>query len=256
VVDVFSEVDEQLRSDQIKNLFLKYLPGVLGGLAALLVLAFAYWGFSSYRQSTAEKASAAYAQGMDSLTKGDSAAAFAQFAVAAKSASAIYRSLALQQQGAIRLDQNKVSEAVSLFDEAAKAAPDPVVADTARLKSAYALLDTASYADLEARLKPLTDAQRPLSAMAKECLAFAELKAGKTSAARSDFVVLSLLASASDDIRQRAGAAIAMIDKGQGPQLVATVKAALTQSSNPLFPEGPPVSGPAPTANAQPEPAQ
>ena len=226
---------------------------MLGG--GLLALALAYWGFAQYSQSSAQKASAAYAQGVDSLGRGDAAGAFQQFGVAAKSPSAIYRSLALQQQASIRLDQKKTPEAVSLFDQAAKAAPDKIVADVARLKSAYALLDTASYADIEARLTPLTDPQRPVSALAKEALAFAKLKAGMLKQARNDFVILSLLPSASDAVRQRAHAALALIDDGSASQLGATVQNALSLSSNPLFPEGPPTAA-APTANSQPEAAQ
>ncbi len=36
--------------------------------------------------------------------------------------------------------------AVKLFDQAAAAASDPIIGDAARLKSAFALLDTASSA--------------------------------------------------------------------------------------------------------------
>lgn len=256
MVDVFSEVDEQLRSERFKTSIQKYLPGVLGGLAAVVVLALAYWGWTVHRNSVAEKASAAYAQGVDTLAGGNVAAAYMQFAAAAKPSSAIYRSLSLQQQAGIRLSQGNSAEAVKLFDQAAKIAPDPMVADAASLKAAYALLDTASYGDIEARLNPLTDPERPFSALAKEALAFAELKAGMTKQARADFVVLTLLASASDDIRKRAQAAIGLIDDGSAAQLPAAVKSALSLSSNPLFPEGPPLSGAGAAANSQPEAAQ
>lgn len=251
MVDVFEEVDEQLRSDQLQTLFRKYLPWAAGGLAAGLVVALAVWGVMHYRQTNAEKASAVYAQGTDSLGRGDQAIAFAQFGEAAKDSSGVYRSLALQQQAGIRLDQNKTAEAVQLFDQAAKAASDPVVGDAARLKSAYALMDTASYADIEARLTPLANPQRPYSSLARLGLAFAKLKAGKVAEARSDFVVLSLLPTATDDMRQIAKEAEALIDSGSTAQLAATVKEAITMPSNPLFPQGVPAGAPAPT-NPQP----
>jgi len=260
VVDVFEEVDEQLRSDQFRTFLQKGLPGILGALAAVVLILLGVWGFTSYREAQSEKASAAYAAGGDKLTAGDANGAFAQFDIAAKTGAGIYKSLALQQEGAIRLDQGKVPEAVALFDQAASASHDQFVGDVARLKSAQALLDTASYADIEKRLTPLTDPQRPLSAMAKETLAFAKLKAGMTKQARADFEVLSLLPSATDGMRQRAHAAIALIDDGSAAQLNATVKAAQDVSNNPLFPEGPPQIGPAPTNtpqdSGQPEAAQ
>lgn len=256
MVDVFEEVDEQLRSDQFRTFMQKGLPAMLGGLVAVLLIVIGFWAYTNYRQGQAEKASAAYSAGVDKLSGGDANAAFAQFDIAAKSGSGVYKSLALQQEGAIRLDQGKVPEAVALFDQAAAASPDQFIGDVARLKSAQALLDTASYADIEKRLTPLTDPQRPLSAMAKEALAFAKLKAGMTKQARADFVVLSLLPSATDGMRQRAHAAIALIDDGSAAQLSATVKAAQDVSNNPLFPEGPPQIGPAPTQTPQPEAAQ
>jgi hypothetical protein len=227
VVDVFGEVDEQLRSEQIKRFYEKYLPGVLGALAAALVLALGYWGWTSYRTGLADKASAAYGRGVEFLSHGDAANAQKQFQAAADAGSASYRWLALQQEASMRLDQGKTAEAVALFDQSANTAPDPMLADAARLKSALALIDTASYADVEKRLLPLTDAQRPFSASAREALAFAKLKAGDLKSARNDFQVLTLLPGATDDMRTRAQAAIAMIDDGSAAQLGAAVKAAL-----------------------------
>ncbi len=256
MVDVFGEVDEQVRSEQFRVFLQKGLPIILGGLAAALLIVLGFWGYSSYRQAQAEKASAAYAAGGEKLAAGDANAAFTQFDAAAKEGSSIYKSLALQQEGAIRLDQGKLPEAVALFDKAADAAPDQFIGDVARLKSALALSETASFADIEKRLTPLADPQRPLSAMAKEALAFAKLRAGMTKPARADFVVLSLLPSATDDIRQRAHAAIALIDEGSAAQLNATVKAAQDVTNNPLFPEGPPQLGPSPNNAPQPEAAQ
>ena len=55
----------------------------------------------------------------------------------------------------------------------------PLIADAARLKSALALMDTAPYADIETRLKPLLDEKRPYRIAAREALAMAKLKAGK-----------------------------------------------------------------------------
>ena len=256
MVDVFDEVDEQVRSDQFRAMLFKYGPGVLGGLAAILLVALVWWGYTSMREAAADKASTAYSAGMEKLAQGDAKGAFAQFGAAADASSGVYKSLALQQQGSIRLEENNTAAAVDLFDKAAKASPDQMVGDLARLKSAQALMDTASYADEEARLKPLTDANRPLSALAREALAFAKLQAGKLKEARADFVVLSLLSSASDPVRQRARVAIALIDDGSAAQLNATVKASQSLAANPLFPEGPPSAGPAPTTAPQPEPAQ
>jgi hypothetical protein len=242
VVDVFEEVDEQIRSDHYQNLALRYLPWVGGALVLALVAALGVWGFTHYQLTNAQKASEAYAQGLDDLSRNDADHAFNAFGVAAKSPSAAYRSLALMEQAGIRLNQQRTAEAVKLFDAAAEADKAPVLADAARLKSAFAVLDTASYADIEARLKPLTDSKRPYAPMAREALAIAKLRAGRANEARSDFVVLSLMADAPDDVRERAKFAMTMIDSGGLAGLPALVKAAQA------LPPAPPASVAAPGA--------
>jgi hypothetical protein len=256
VVDVFEEVDEQLRADRVQVLFRRYLPWIAGGLGVGLAIALAVWAFDSYSQKKIEQGSTVYAQGMDSLGKGDTAGALKQFSDAAKATSGAYRALALNQVAAIDLDQGKLDLATKAFADAANASHEPILADAARLKSAYAILDTASYADVEKLLKPLIDPKRPYSPLAREALAWAKLRAGKIAEARADFVVLSLLPSAPDNLHERAHAAIGLIDGGTAGQVAATVKEAVAQPSNPLFPQIAPAGGPAPSPTQQPGPAQ
>lgn len=73
MVDVFEQVEEELRSERYKRLARTWLP-VLGGLLAVaLVAALAWWGWQSYVSSQADKASAAYQQGIDALQEGKTA---------------------------------------------------------------------------------------------------------------------------------------------------------------------------------------
>jgi hypothetical protein len=249
VVDVFEEVDELVRSDRYKVLARRYLPWVGGILALALAAALGYWGYSRYQTDAAQKASSAYAVGMDALTRGDATQAFAAFGQAAKSPAPAYRSLALMQQAGVRLGQNRTAEAIALFDSAAKASSDPLLSDNAALKAAFALMDEGRYADAETRLKPLADNKRPYAAVAREALAMEKLVTGQTNAARSDFVVLSLMADAPESTRNRARIAMGMIDSHALGNLPAIIKAA---RALPTPPPGPPVPAPAnPNQNPQ-----
>ena len=239
MVDVFEEVEERLRADRYRTLAARYLPWVGGALLAALVVALAVWGYQKYRQDGVERASEAYAAGMTSLAHNDRDGAFREFGQAATSSSAAYKTLALMQQGGIRLAQQRSADAISLFDQAAAAAPNAVIGDAARLESAYLLLDTADLAQIEDRLKPLTSKpESPYSALAREAVAMAKLRAGKTADARGDFVVLALLPNAPDNVRQRAQAARDLIDSGSPAQVAAIVKAALALPPAPLIPPG------------------
>jgi hypothetical protein len=256
VVDVFEEVEEQLRSDRYRTLALRYLPWVGGILLAALVIALGIWGYGVFRQGGEEKASQAYASGLDSLAHHDPDQAYQRFGQAAGSSSAVYSALALMQQAGIRLDQQRTADAVALFDQAAKAAPNPIIGDAARLKSALALLDTAPEPEIEARLKPLTSkTDSPYYALAREAVAMAKLRAGRTADALNDFNVLTLLPNAPDSVRQRANAAKALIESRGAAGVAAIVKAALALPPAPMPTPGAPGAGPTDQDQA-PQPSQ
>lgn len=253
MVDVFDEVEEQLRSERYRSLAVKSLPFVAAAVAAVVIGVGGYWGWTSYQTTQANKASEGYQAALETAQKAGPAPAFAQFKAVADGGAKGYKALALLQMGDIRLEENKTKEAVGYFDEAAKAAPSVLLGDLARLKSAFALMDTASYKDLESRLTPLAGEKSPYRVYAKEALALAKLQAGDTAGARADFVILanSLDSSASDDVRQRAQAAIQLIDSGAAKDLGAAVKAAAALPALPPMTMGQPSTAPQAAPNAQ-----
>ena len=247
MVDLFDEVDEQLRSDRYVSLLRRIAPWVTGLFALVLLGYFAFWGYKSWQDRNLDTAAAAYQKGVAALSQGDVAGAQTSFQASAKAGAPGYKTLALMQQAALALADNKNDEAAKLYDQAAAAAPNQILGDLARLRAAQALLDTAPFAQIQTRLTPLADAKRPFAAYAKEALAMAELLAGKTPAARRDFTAVSLSFGAPEDMRQRAQLAIAAIDAGEAPSAVAGAKAAATMPPSPPLNLAPPISAaPAP----------
>lgn len=239
MVDVFEEVEDQIRIERYRGLAMRVLPWALGVGAAALIVALAFWGWDSYTRSQADKASETYMAALEATAQGDTSGAYAKFGEVAKSPAKGYRALALMAQGGMRMEAGKPDEAVKLWDEAAAAATDPVLGDLARLKSAFALLDTAPYKDIEGRLTPLMEDNRPYRLPAREALAFAKLMAGKPAEAKADFTYLSQVLGASDGMRRRAQAAIALIDSGSAGAIPAAAKAAaLLPPPPPQMPEG------------------
>ena len=214
LVDVFEQVEEELRSERYKRLARTWLPIGAGVGAVALIGALGWWGYQSWQTNEADKASAAYERGLEALQAGNAEGANTAFEEAAGSASKGYKVLALMQQAGIAVDQNKIKEAVALFDEAAKASGDPVLSDPAALKAAYLLIDTAPLEEVQKRLEPLTGDKRPFRAMAQEALAMAMLQHGKSSEAREIFVQLQLGQDAPEAVRQRAQLAVQTIDAG------------------------------------------
>ncbi len=231
MTDLFEEVEEQLRSDRYRALARKGAPWVLAVAAIALVVALVVWGLGQYRQQTTDKASIQYAAAMNAEAQGDKANAVKLFTDVSNSPSKAYKTLALMQLAGAKIASGKPEDtkaAVALFDQAAAAAPDDVLGDAARLKSAFAILDTAPFAEVEGRLGPLMKDGHPYRVQAREAMAFARLMKGDTKGARSDFVVITGTLEAPEGARQRARAAIDLIDTGSASSVPAAVKAGLT----------------------------
>jgi len=241
VTDVFEEVEEEIRSERLKRLARKWLPLVGGILVGALVVALVWWGWQSFQSSQASKASVAYQRGIESLQSGDTAGAETAFAEAEKVGNGAYKSLALQQRAGIAVQANRIPDAIKLFDAAAKADSDPLLADPARYKAALLLMDNGgTLEDLESRLAPLTEDERPMRPFAQEALGLTRLQFNKPAEAREQFVLLTLGQDVPDSVRQRAQAAISLIDAGLTSGLGSIVAAqSLVPPPEPAAPTGP-----------------
>jgi hypothetical protein len=258
VVDVFEEVEEQLRSARYQTIIRKAWPYLAGLFVVGVLVTLAVWGVRQQQLNAAAKASESYQQGLEALAKGDRAAAEQRFADVAGSGPAGYKALALMQQAGLRTTDRKTAEAVALLDQAGAAAKDPVLADAARLKAAYAAFDTSSVADMEKRLEPLAANGRPYSALAREALAMKRMAAGQTAAARQAFSLLAISPDAGEGLQARANIAVGVIDAGQARSLPAAVSAAAALPPSAALPPAPPPgaapAGPQSRAPASPSP--
>ena len=257
MTDLFEEVEEQLRSDRYRAIARKAAPWVLALAAAALVIALGIWGWRQYRQQATDKASEQYSAALTAQAQGQTSRAQQLWGEVAKSPAKAYASLALMQLGGAKIASGKpedVKAAVALFDQAAAAAPDDMLGDAARLKSAFAILDTAPFSEVEGRLAPLMKDGHPYRVQAREALAFAKLMKGDIAGARADFVVITGTLEAPEGARERARAAMGLIDTGSAKSVAATVKAA--QSLPPpmlVGPGGVPMGLAPPEAQGQPQ---
>jgi hypothetical protein len=251
VVDVFEQVEEELRSDRYKRLARTWLPVVGGVLLVALIAALAWWGWQKMETSKADKASIAYQRGLDSLESNNLVGADAAFTQAAEEGNAAYEALALQHRAGIAVQQNRVPAAVELLDEAATASRDALLHDAAALKAALLLMDTASLEDIQARLDPLIEEGRPFRAFARDALAMAQLQHGKTAEARATLVVLKNSLDTPRDLAQRADLAISSIDDGTAANL-AGVTAAMAAAEAEMAAARAPAAAPAPGARPAP----
>ena len=103
MTDFIEEVDEHLRSERYLTLARQWAPWFLAALAAAVVGWLGVWGYNVWQDRNIGKASIAYDKALTSLAQGDETGAYTGFEALGKSGPAGYRTLALMQQGNIRL---------------------------------------------------------------------------------------------------------------------------------------------------------
>jgi hypothetical protein len=228
VVDFVEEVEERLRAERYASFASRWLPWIIAALVALVIGWLGVWGWRTWQGRNVSRASTTYDAAMSAVVAGDQTGAFTSLAPIAKDGPAAYRSLALMTQADIRLGADKPAEAATLYDEAAKSAPNAIFRDLAHLRAAQALMDTAPYPQIQSRLQPLIGVGKPFDLLAREALAMAKLQAGKLQEARGDLNALILTLGVTQAMRTRAQAAIQLIDTGQAARVGEIVRQAAT----------------------------
>jgi hypothetical protein len=184
VTDIFNEVDEEVRREQLKRLWERY--GIyLVALCVLIVVGVGAWrGYEWWQGKQAAQSCAAFEQAVALAEAGKHQESEAAFARLAGDGTAGYRVLARLRQAA-ELAPTDRTAAIKAYDEiAADRNAGQVIQDLAAVRAGYLLVDTAPYAELLTRLEPLTANDRTFRHTAREILALSAWKAGDITAAR------------------------------------------------------------------------
>jgi hypothetical protein len=184
VADIFQEVDEEVRRDQLKKLWERYQYYVFAG-AVLVVLAVAGWrAYDWWETKKSAEAGAAFEAAIALSGQGKHAEAEAAFNKIAEDSTATYRELALLR-GAAEVAQTDPKAAVAAYDKvAANSSVRADLRDLASLRAGALLLDAGSYADARTRLEPLAGADHTFKHTARELLALSAWRAGDTTGAK------------------------------------------------------------------------
>lgn len=234
--DVFEEVEEGLRQDQVSTFLKKYGRYLIAGAVLILASIGGYQAYQSWRSNQAISYADKMAEAQKALAASKFDEAQKQYAEIAANAPAGYKAMAYMQLGAAHTGLNDMKAALADYDRAAAAAPDKTFAELARLKAAYVAADIEDFKQLDARLKPLVDAGGPLGLMARELLGVQAFANGDMVRAREEFTFLSVALDASEGVRQRAQISLAAL----GPKPAAAAPAS-----------APPASAPAPANGAK-----
>jgi hypothetical protein len=184
VSDIFDEVDEEVRRDQLKKLWDRYGTHLMV-LAVLVVVGVAAWrGYEYWQAKKAAEFGAQFTAAAILSEQGKHDEAEKAFARIAEQGTSGYRMLA-RLRGAAELAARDPKAAVAAYDDiATSSATGQPLKDFAALRAAMLLVDTAPFAEVSRRLEPLAAAGAPFRHSARELLAFAAWKGGDTAATR------------------------------------------------------------------------
>lgn len=217
VVDIFDEVEEDLRAERAEKLLKKY-AWVLIVVAVAIVGGAAGWQLWNRYQIKQDAAAASrYIAVQNAIeqpdgVKPDHLATLDQLATSAPQG---YRTLARLRAAGLKADAGDTPGAVALWNAvAADGNADHLLRDLASLLAAEREIDQGDPGQIEARLKPLAESSNPWSSLAREQLAMLDLRQGKSNDARQKLQALSIDIGAPSGLRARASALL----PGLGPQ--------------------------------------
>lgn len=210
--DIFREIDEELRKENLAKLWARHGRWVIVA-AVLLVVATAFGvGWRQYREQRSAAEGARFAAALDLVRDGKDKDAVDAFAAIGRQSGAGHAMLARMEEAALKARTGDLTGALTIYDQlAADTSLDPVYRAAATLLGAQAVLDKGDAKGAIQRLKSLTDGASPWHPFAIELTAFAQLKAGDSANARKSFQQLADDPNAPPGARQRAAQMIAAL---------------------------------------------
>jgi hypothetical protein len=211
VSELFDEVDEEVRRDQLKKLWDQYSLYIVA-MAFLIIAAVGGWrGYQYLEAKKAAEAGDAFNKAVTLSEQNKHAEAETAFTDLAARAPSGYRMLARFRAAAEAANRDPKAAAKLFDDLAADRSVGAEQQALARVRAAGLLLDTASYSDVLQRLQGDAAPEATFRHAARELLALSALRARDATAARQWLDMISLDGETPPSLRSRAEALQALL---------------------------------------------
>jgi hypothetical protein len=238
VSDIFREVEEDVRRERLEQIWKKYSDYIIAGMALIVLAAAGVQLYRVYEQREANKASEEFVAAEQALENGQARAAAEMFGRIAQTAPSGYAAVAKLAGADALFESGNHAEAIQIEKQIA-ASGDPILAAAARIHTAWSIVDTAPKSEIETLLAPLTDPANAWHYMAREILAYADVRAGDTADGLKEFQSLTADANAPSSLRARTNAMAIYLKSGAGANF-GTVPRPPQPQATPLGPAGGP----------------
>jgi hypothetical protein len=240
VTDIFREVEEDVRRERFEKIWKQYGDYIIAGAAAIVIGVAGYKLWTRYEDQQRFNASKTFVAAQEAADSGNTPAAQAMFAKLAQSAPGGYKTVAKLAEANTLLVSGKRNDAITIYKSIADNDSSPL-GDAARMRAAWAEVDSVPRAELEQFLAPLTAQTSEWRFMAREVLAYADYRAGAAQQARKEFQALADDKGSSQSLRDRAHAMAIFISTGGERTYGAVPLPKPAPAPTPLQPsEGPP----------------
>jgi hypothetical protein len=211
VSELFDEVDEEVRRDQLKKLWDKYSIYIVAG-ALLIIAGVGGWrGYQFLEAKKAAEASTAFNKAVELSDQSKHAEAEAAFEALAAKAPSGYRMLARLRAAAEAASRDSKAAAKMYDDIAADRSIDAEMQDLARIRAAELLLDSSSYPEILTRLESSAAPTSTFRHSAREMLALSAWRGGDNAAARKWLDLIANDGETPPSLRSRAEALQALL---------------------------------------------
>ena len=209
--ELFDEVDEDVRRDQLKKLWDQYSIYIVAG-ALLIIASVGGWrGYQYLEAKKAAEAGAAFDKAAELSEANKHTEAEAAFADLATKAPAGYRVLA-RLRTATEVANRDQQAAAKMFDEiAADSSVGAAEQDLARIRAAQLLLEGSTYPNMKQRLEAAAAPGATFRHTARELLALSAWRANDAAAARQWLDLIANDGDTPSSLRSRAEALQALL---------------------------------------------
>ncbi|MFQ5774540.1 MAG: tetratricopeptide repeat protein [Kiloniellaceae bacterium] len=212
MADIFREVDEELRRENLEKLWKKHGRTAIGLAVAVVLGVAAAQAWRTYELSQRQKLSDRFAEALATASSGDEAAALDALAELSDPGRGGYRGLAAFEQARVLAETGDVEGAIAIWDRiAANGDLGPGFQAVATLLSVLHQMDRGDPEALRQRLAPLAEEGAPFRATARELLALLALREGDRGAARDLYTKIADDREAPSGLRARATQMLAAI---------------------------------------------
>lgn len=182
--DIFTEVDEEVRREQLAKLWKQYGNYVMAAVFLVIAAVGAWRGYDYWQNRKASEAGAAYEAAGRLAEEGKHSEAEAVFARIAAEGTPGYRVMARLREASEIADRDRKAGVAAYDKIAGETTGQPLASELATVRAAFLQVDTAKLDEMTQRLEPLTQPSGAFRHTARELLALSAWRNGDNAATR------------------------------------------------------------------------